>query len=49
MILIGNSHSSVWDRLVFGHEFFFKVEVIGIKRTIFANLFGVKEPFGNWT
>ena len=41
------SHSSVWDRLVFGHEFILKNEVIWIKSTIFAKLFGVIAPLSS--
>ena len=40
-----NSHSSVLHRLVHGHEFILKNERFKVKRTMFAKLFGVKEPF----
>ena len=33
--------------MVFGHEFILKIEVIWIKRTIFAKLFGVTAPLSN--
>ena len=39
------SHSSVWNRLVFRHEFILKSEIFKFKRTMFAKLFGVKAPF----
>ena len=42
-----STHSSVLDRLVFGHEFILKIEIIWIKRTIFAKLFGVKAPLSS--
>ena len=42
-----STHSSVWDRLVFRHEFILKIEILWIKRTIFAKLFGVKAPLSS--
>ena len=40
-------HSSVWNRLVFRHEFILKSEIFKFKRTMFAKLFGVKAPFSS--
>ena len=34
-------------RLVFGHKFILKNERFKFKRTMFAKLFGVKEPFSS--
>ena len=43
-----DSHSSVWNRLVFRHEFILKSEIFKFKRTMFAKLFGVKAPFSKY-